>query len=543
MSCDEEKYYSELQEPLAVTSRTVDWQSMTVAPRRRSLVSRYRREPRLSCIAFMISMVLLGAIVGACAASTAPVDTPSPPLKVLAGSCPTERESPAGKVWDEKYVRDRADTIFRVALSLKDDGLPNIPSCPGGSGRDERCPQRDDALIERENLNLQQVKCVRDVLGGFGMEGGLSFWYELPYHFSSGKPVPIVLTFSADVSMRQLNAIAAHPYVARIEAMPGDAAFLGARAPAPPKECPTNTEPATPKLTEAVHGSGRQPFIIDLKDRGVLPASPTNEELQAAPMDASCPGDPPCDAALQTVWERVILNRREVTCVKRAMDIIIKGKPLYVSYGAAQIYDNLSRTLGPFSDSLSITSGFGIGITWEDAVKLAGHPYVERISMNGNAIQTQPFPQVQPEGCPPDLTKPIPMFECTDARESPDGKYRAKDQQRWESTIGPTDVAILLREVNPSCPLPASCPTDPEPCPAKDAVIARRQAENEASQKCVRQLIESLGGTIDPGDTISLINILFAQLTWEQIQAVAALPSVILIESNDGVMVGSPGSL
>lgn len=473
-------------------------------------------------------------LLSGCAGTTAPAEVPKKPFEVLPDSCPTEKVSPGGKIWDEQFVDGHKDMTFRVAFTLTDDGFPEIPSCPSGAGRNQRCAERDSALAERESLNFQQVKCVREAVGGFGTAGGVTLWYERPYHFSSGRPAAVALMFTAAIDMKELEIAAAHPYIARIEPIPGEARFLGALAPEPPKECPTNTEPGLPKLADATHGSGRQSFMVDVRDHGVLPEAPTDEELQASSGDASCPGGPPCEAALQTVWERVILNCREVTCVKRAMDRLIHGTPLQVRAGSALLYDNLSRTLGPLGQQLSVTASFGIGITWDDAVKVAGHPYVERI---WDGVDAVPFGGAQPEGCPPDYTKPIPTPECTNARESPDGKFSAQDQQRWEGATGPTDVGIQLREVGPICPGATSCPSDPEPCPARDMYIAWRQAANEASQKCVRDLIQSLGASIDPGDTIWLINALYAQLTWDQIQAVAALPEVIGISSSDE---GSP---
>jgi hypothetical protein len=78
------------------------------------------------------------------------------------------------------------------------------------------------------------------------------------------------------------------------------------------------------------------------------------------------------------------------------------------------------------------------------------------------------------------------------------------------------------------CSLP-SCPT--RTCPEKDQIIARWQAENLESQRCVRQVIGAVGGSSSP-EAFWLVNSFEANLTWAQIQTVTAHPQVKLVEAS-----------
>ena len=102
---------------------------------------------------------------------------------------------------------------------------------------------------------------------------------------------------------------------------------------------------------------------------------------------------------------------------------------------------------------------------------------------------------------------------------------------RFEAAGGSMVVLISVEGGAQVGPLPA-CPTD-RSCPERDAAISRMEQENLASQRCIRELIASTGGTADP-TTLWIINAFTATLTWDQIQIVAAHPQVIHIESNGG---------
>jgi hypothetical protein len=80
-------------------------------------------------------------------------------------------------------------------------------------------------------------------------------------------------------------------------------------------------------------------------------------------------------------------------------------------------------------------------------------------------------------------------------------------------------------------PLP-SCTSRTASCPETDRLIALWQAENLASQRCVRALIVDVGGTIPSAEIFWLIDAFVANLTWTQVQIVATHPDVVYIESN-----------
>ena len=58
-------------------------------------------------------------------------------------------------------------------------------------------------------------------------------------------------------------------------------------------------------------------------------------------------------------------------------------------------------------------------------------------------------------------------------------------------------------------------------------------SENLESQRCVRDLIDDVGGSSD-AESFWLVDAFVATLTWEQIQAVAASPQVVQIEPDSG---------
>jgi len=128
-------------------------------------------------------------------------------------------------------------------------------------------------------------------------------------------------------------------------------------------------------------------------------------------------------------------------------------------------------------------------------------------------------PLYQPPGCPRDYSGPIPTPVCTDEREPIDEKFAPAQLPVLEAATGPIDVGILVSG-------------GATVCPGSERYIKRMEAENLASQACVRDLIASLGGTSSP-DTFWIINAFDAQLTWEQIQIVGSYPDVRAIEPGD----------
>jgi hypothetical protein len=409
-----------------------------------------------------------------------------------------------GKVCSEQSWGFQPDKEYQVAVWLRQASLPSIPDCPNDASPDATCASRDAALNERQQLNVQELGCVMAALGARVVTPD-TLWYELPHHLTSGQPVPIGLAFGFSLTYSQIVLLAQQPFVERIEPWPGRAIAQGLPAVPPPAECPAQIDPAAPKLDRltSIQGQGRQPVVIELRDQGVLPA---------------LTGD------VNNLWDRTIWNTREVTCVMRIIDAVVQADSLPVSYTTAT-GDPLAPSLPPASKPAVSLKAFGFGITWDEAVQLAEDPFVESI-WTSSAIQ---FVQPQP-GCPLDLTAPIPVVDCPTDQQPIDGKISDADRMLFSAASGPISVLISVTGGAQNCPLPACSAT---PCPEQDSIISRMQAENLASQRCVRELITSAGGSAD-ATSFWLIDAFGATLTWDQIQLVAAHPHVVRVESNGG---------
>jgi hypothetical protein len=120
--------------------------------------------------------------------------------------------------------------------------------------------------------------------------------------------------------------------------------------------------------------------------------------------------------------------------------------------------------------------------------------------------------------------------DCTRDRTSTAGKWSAADEATWETSTGAVEVLITVKGGAMVTPLP-TCPDRGTSCPAADAKTSEWMAENLQSQKCVRELIVSLGGT-PHAEVFWLVNDFVAELTWAQIQNVATHPDVVSIAPN-----------
>lgn len=433
---------------------------------------------------------------------------PSSNLKtvvVTLGQCPADRESAAGKVYAEASLPvDSAATL--TAMVVLRPLSQRVETCPGDASSDARCAVRDVSLMERSSLNQQEWGCVGgDIAGNGRLPPTTAIWYEVPYHLTTGQPVPIGTMVHLLMTREQIGSVAGHPFVERIEPPPGQGRSWGAGAPPPPDDCPKATDEPLAKLDRltSIQRMGRQPAVIELKDNGFLP--------------------PQADDAL---WDRTILNTREVTCVRRWIDAQLMAVPPAVDYVVATGSIG-AAVLPPFGQPTVTIKAYGIGLTWEEAREIAKHPYVEALwTAPGLAIDTPPA------GCPPSFDTPVATVSCPDAREPIDGKLSASTRSALETSTGPQNVIVRVRGGATLCPLP-QCPGPDQPCPERDKYTARWQAENAESQRCVRDLITQIGGTSDP--TVEwLTNFFGATLTWAQIQAVAAHPHVAGIDLGGG---------
>lgn len=443
--------------------------------------------------------------------------TGTPPgVPVQDGQCPAGIESSAGKIFHEEVWSAAPATEHQVMVWLRETSLPGVPTCPADSGADARCVERDELLAERQRLNVQELTCALASLDQGGSVQQLStLWYEQPYHLTSGEPVPIGLAFGLSLSEAQIALLAQHPFVEKIEPWPGMARQQAIPAPPAPADCPGPVDDATPKLDgiTVIRNQGPQPVVVELSDQGLLPSPATCDD-----------GSSLCPEAVNTLWERTILNVRELTCVRRRIDEVVQEETPAVSFAEAT-GDPTAPALPPAAQLAETVKGFGWGLSWDEASLVAESPFVEKI-WTSSGLQWAP----ETPGCPPDITAPIPTVDCTSQVEPIDGKISDDARAIFEAASSSIQVVITVRSSAVICPLP-DCSA--KPCPEDDAIINYVTSENLESQRCVRDLIDDVGGSSD-AESFWLVDAFVATLTWEQIQAVAASPQVVQIEPDSG---------
>jgi hypothetical protein len=442
-------------------------------------------------------------------------------VSVDLATCPTLDDATQGKIYDVTNWQSDAALTYRAIVWLRKPDLPAVASCADGGLNDRvaSCSARDDSLTVRRAINLQQLHCI--LADGFALTGAdeqrasasffPAFW-EQPFRSTSGHPVPIMLAFEAGVTRDIAERLAKHPFVSRIEPPAGEISFLGLKAPSPPKECPTQRVLAPAKLTGAsgLKDAGRKTVIIDMLQDGLLP-----------PVVACPDGVAVCEAGTSADWERAMLSARQQFCVLREIDAIVGSGDYRVDYLGVS-GNLLEPTLPPWGTAAKVLVAFGRTLTWGEANKLAAHPYVAAIH-EANLSESKPA-----EGCPLDTNAPIPKPQCSDVRESPEGKWSAADRARWQSSPD-AQLVLLLLQGRQLCTFPG-CPPMPNPCPEADSYVAYLEQWNWESQQCVRTLIHDVGGTASE-ERFWLVNSIAASLTWSQIQAVAAHPQVLSVES------------
>jgi hypothetical protein len=365
--------------------------------------------------------------------------------------------------------------------------------------------------VEREDLNRRYLRCVLEEFGPPGSVGELTaLWYERPYHLSTGRPSAIGLEFGVPALWSQIQRVARHPLVERVDPFPGLVQNVDVPAVEPSPECPSGTDSPLAKLERAqsIQSRGRQPVVVEMRDEGLLPEV------------AGCPTAEPCDAQRNSLAERAMLNRRQLTCVQRWLDASLREAPGSVSYSSAR---GSLEPLPPFGQSVSILKAFGLGIDWAEAVELAKHPFVESIWSSPDLQIATATP-----GCPPDLQAPIPPTSCALARESGEGKISPANRTRFQQSVGLERIQIGVAAGARICPLPL-CPGRAEVCPEREAFLARWKAENLESQRCVREFIDDLGGTSSP-DVSWMVNWFYATVPGRQIEVLATHPHVLKIE-------------
>jgi hypothetical protein len=204
--------------------------------------------------------IAASSMIVACGAN----DTTSPAEKATSVVvdplvCPASREDGRGKVFHEQYLQAHADQAHKVTVTLRAITWSN-PACDSDEAP-TGCPDRDQALREREELNIKQLQCVREAFGPPEARGAIrAEWYEQLETPGNGPPTPIGVAFSTLAMWSQLEAVAQHPYVQRIDPAPGQSAKLGIMASAIPSECPAAADAPEAKTMDAasIRGQGRQ---------------------------------------------------------------------------------------------------------------------------------------------------------------------------------------------------------------------------------------------------------------------------------------------
>ncbi|MDX2052107.1 MAG: hypothetical protein SFV15_06945 [Polyangiaceae bacterium] len=413
----------------------------------------------------------------------------------------------------EAYLRTHPDLTHSIAVKLREPRF-TPPPCDGDTSDTVRCAARDEALLQRQVLNQKALECVFESFGPPGsLKQPLALWYEAPRKLESGLPVPIGVAFSALASWSQVEVVARHPYVERIEPAFRTAAEFQVEAPKIPLECPAAVEASAAKLTEArsIQGQGRRPVVVELK-------------LELLPELQLCGSEALCDAALSSGYELTILGRRMLTCVQTFIDSKLQAPASRVAYDGAT--GNPMVSMPPFGDPVHAVTAFGLALTWEEVQEIAKHPFIHKI-WTSDGIQVD----APPEGCPPKYDEPVALPVCPATTESVSGKFRPEEEALWKATPGPHEVMISVARSAPVCPRP-DCPgSGILSCPEYIQYSDRLDAETVASQTCVRALLEMIGGEervgVFPRSTPGIL----ALLTWAQIQAVAAHPHVLGISS------------
>jgi hypothetical protein len=133
-----------------------------------------------------------------------------------------------------------------------------------------------------------------------------------------------------------------------------------------------------------------------------------------------------------------------------------------------------------------------------------------------------PHPSTPPDhagvvgSCPVNIRMRIPEADCSDDREAPDGKWSDVDAAFWQSKDGPDGVVVVVNNGLIACPESGE----------SGEVYDYRAEWNRQAQYCVRSLIEDIGGDMH-GSVSPAVNVIFAELTWDQIQQVGELPDVV----------------
>lgn len=422
--------------------------------------------------------------------------------QVEKGSCPPrDTDAAQGKILQEAYWIAHPSETQPVAVVLKEGGIPAF------------CASSKDCAIgenwrTRVDLSEQQVRCVLDTLGGANVNGLAGLWYDRPQVTENGEFAPIGRIFRVSLAWDQAMALAKHPFVARIEPMPGAQDQWNGSAPPPiPCDCPELEKEPRFEVDVGVFASAGNIAVFKVSLTALPEPSILLEDTD--------------EAAFQS-YERSASSKRQLFCVQRTLDHVLLGQRSYGPQAETNVLGSL--LMPPFGDIPMLHRAFSVALAPEEARELAKHPYVA-------SLELLPSSGSETTGCPPDLDEPIEPPACDQEVEGIDGKIseqllaaHADDCQE------PYSVAVSVQGGAIYCELP-ECPSEPTTCPEREIWESHWRAKNLADQTCVRQLLGVLGATID--DDASISNKFYTRLSWSQIEAVASHPDVVSLSENE----------
>lgn len=422
---------------------------------------------------------MFGFAAAACGpSSTAPDDAGAVPVDL----CRLPDSFDPARVPDLATFEGAPDATHHVIINLhappSSSGLASCEVAPSERGE---CVEDADVLRARYEAHRRHFDCFVEARGDlYGYEIHRYWWYERLRRSEADGPAPILLSFSVNILGRNVRALASHPSVAGVTLVP---VLWPAN-----DECPTERESIEGKLVEDATEGGEHFVVVSLR----TPPIETPD----------CPDCPALTFAQRAL--HVVLSRRN-TCVLQYAQELAGSLRLLPSNSAGGMLGTDPTRVYPLTFSLALTG--------EQARELAAHPYVDEVHVTDWELPAESM-------ClPSDLNGTM----CPDHREPIEDKIL--DRAALE-VDGVHEVLIAVRGGATPCQI--ECPGRP-PCPALDAATAQWAADNLTSQRCVRAELEALSTTPDP-DTTWLVNMITVELTWPQIEAIAAHPHVATIE-------------
>jgi hypothetical protein len=363
----------------------------------------------------------------------------------------------------------------------------------------------DAALKDKLIRRTVRQECVSTAAGIDVMD---AVFFDLPQHASDDSFLPTLSAVKVTLSWRQLWLLAEHPFVARLE--PNFHSFhewAGGPAPALPCHCPAAEDEPASKLTRLERWQGQKLLMIEFTEPTAADAAKTLRTLDTTE-----------DVLLG--YQATLEGVHHLSCLRRTLDQVLTEDPISGSAGAGWFID--AQFLPPIGPPLGWHTQTQLGLTWEEARALARSPLV---------VQMWSEPALDPGptgGCPLDFSQPIVAPECPTRREDGSRKLDATlaKLRANAGTMGVLPISITVQGGATVCPAPP-CPSGDERCPEVELQFAYYEAQNRAAQTCVRSFIVELGSTVNGQPT--WINVLSANLTWQQIDQLATHPHVVSI--------------